>query len=54
MTDSIIGKDVKNMQGDGPDREVIKKIRRRIEDVLRKSDQNTLLKVAQMLGVKTI
>jgi hypothetical protein len=51
---TLIGKDVKDLKADGPDDEAIRKIRRRCEDVLRKSDQNTILKVAHMLGVKTI
>jgi hypothetical protein len=32
--------------------EEVRKLRRRIEDVLRKSDAATVLKVAQYLGIK--
>ncbi len=51
--DTYINRDIKN-QNTGGDEEAIRKIRRRCEDVLRKSDQRTILKVAELLGVKTI
>lgn len=53
---NCIGKDVKHLfpvRSQEEKEERIRIIRRRVEDVLRKSNPDTILKVAHILGVKT-